>query len=576
MSLDNMKTKTKISVLIVIAVLSAIGVGIIGGYFLEDNLKEAEYQKANYIRPIIYMTKVESNAWQLQARLLELADSKDASSDAYLAKKIDETFANCAAQIELYKKAESSGPAEDAISQRMLKVREVFIGKVKRGVEMAQSGDPLVSGKVNAFIESEVAPAFDEYEKTIQELIAVMTKASTDMDREKEEQADRVLITMIVIVILSAIILFVVGFYIARNITSVLNDVKEVALLMSENNLTKHIDRRALAREDEFGDMSRALDKMQENLIAIVSNIANVAQNMAASSQELTATSDQTANASNDVATSTTVIMAATQQAGEEVEKALEFAGDTESALNEMANSANTVAATAIDTAKTSHEGRDSVDDAVISINAVGDGTSRVTESVTELKDSSARIGEIVEMITGIASQTNLLALNAAIEAARAGDHGRGFAVVAEEVRKLAEESGNAAEQIGELIRKNTISIDHTVNLMEEQRDLVSQGVEKVNVSGQAFAKIEQMVEDLTRQIQHISTGVEQSAEGAGKIVVANKAVATAASKVIDEVTTVSAAAEQQAASTEEIASSSQVLAQMAEDLNVIATQFKI
>ena len=315
---------------------------------------------------------------------------------------------------------------------------------------------------------------------------------------------------------------------------------------------------------------------MQENLIAIVSNISNVAQNMAASAQELTATSDQTANASNDVANATTIIMSATQQAGEEVEKALDFAGSTENALKEMANSANEVASTAIDTAKTSHEGRDSVDNAVISINAVGEGTARVTESVTELKDSSARIGEIVEMITGIASQTNLLALNAAIEAARAGEHGRGFAVVAEEVRKLAEESGNAAEQIGDLIRKNTTSIDHTVNLMEEQRDLVGQGVEKVNVSGQAFAKIAHMVEDLTRQIQSISKGVEESAEGAGKIVIANKAVATAASKVLDEVTTVSAAAQQQAASTEEIASSSQVLAQMAEDLNIIASQFKV
>jgi heme-based aerotactic transducer len=95
--------------------------------------------------------------------------------------------------------------------------------------------------------------------------------------------------------------------------------------------------------------------------------------------------------------------------------------------------------------------------------------TSQVQEKVESLNITSRSVANIIQTITSIASQTNLLALNAAIEAARAGNAGRGFAVVADEVRKLAEQSAAAANEIGDLIRKNSESTNEVVNSMTEQ-----------------------------------------------------------------------------------------------------------
>jgi methyl-accepting chemotaxis protein len=187
----------------------------------------------------------------------------------------------------------------------------------------------------------------------------------------------------------------------------------------------------------------------------------------------------------------------------------------------------------------------------------------------------SRNISSVMDVINEVADQTNLLALNAAIEAARAGEHGRGFAVVAEEVRKLAEESGKAAHEIDELIAKNTYSIQHTVDLMDEQRNLVGQGVEKVNSSGQAFTEIATLVDSLSSQVQDISASVRKMAEDSELVVKATRDTNDGAKTILSEIMNVSAAAEEQAASTEEIASSSQMLAKMAEDLTILASKFK-
>ena len=575
MKFTDLKTRTKITLMVAFSVITAVILGSAGSYLLQYSLDEFEAQKANSIRPIIWLRTVQTSVTAIQANMLEgiaIDDKKHADSLVEINKIREEQIVEA---MKNFERAGSSGKAADDAKKRLDTAFAAYESDKEKARELARAAfTPEARDAFYQFFSGNLAASYRECIIALDNMINISTAANIAAQARLNEEISRYIMTFIAVIIISAIILLAIGFLLTRSITGVLSDVTSVAVSISENNLTRKLLSDTVERKDEFGNMGRALKVMQDNLTGTIKSIGSIAENIAASSQELHANADQTARASGEVANATTTIMSETEQTGREVQKALGLIESTEIALKDMAENTNQVALTAEDTAKTSHEGQESVETAVISINSVGEGTVKITDAVTDLKESSSRISDIVEMITGIASQTNLLALNAAIEAARAGEHGRGFAVVAEEVRKLAEESGNAAEQIGELIGKNTVSIDRTVSLMDEQRELVGQGVEKVNLSGQAFAKIAQMVENLSGQVQSISAGVEESAASSIQIVNANRAITESSNKVIEEVTTVSAAAQQQAASTEEIASGSQVLAQMAEDLNVIAAKF--
>ena len=186
---------------------------------------------------------------------------------------------------------------------------------------------------------------------------------------------------------------------------------------------------------------------------------------------------------------------------------------------------------------------------------------------VGKLGERSSEIGKIVDTISGIAGQTNLLALNAAVEAARAGEQGRGFAVVAEEVRKLAEQSQDAAKQIAGLINEIQVDTGKAVNAMKEGTREVKAGSEAVQDTGRTFDDIVNLVGQVSEQVNDISAAIEQMAASSQNIVTSVKHIDKISKEASAHTQTVSAATEEQLASMEEIASSSQALANLAQNL---------
>ena len=130
----------------------------------------------------------------------------------------------------------------------------------------------------------------------------------------------------------------------------------------------------------------------------------------------------------------------------------------------------------------------------------------------------SVEIGSMVDVIASISKQTNLLALNASIEAADEGDAGRGFAVVAGEVRKLAEESGSSAAQIGEVVHNIRQDMDAALIAMNAAQTRVGEGIQAVNTSGQSFAQIREAVEDAVHTLDDLSATTKQLESGASHV----------------------------------------------------------
>jgi methyl-accepting chemotaxis protein len=206
-------------------------------------------------------------------------------------------------------------------------------------------------------------------------------------------------------------------------------------------------------------------------------------------------------------------------------------------------------------------------------INQTVDGLSKV---VGELGERSKEINQIIAVITDIASQTNLLALNAAIEAARAGEHGRGFAVVAEEVRKLAEQSAQSAKQIYQLISTIQEETNLTVQSMDAAKGEVLSGIDVVNTAGNSFAQIERSINNVTVQIQEVSSAVQQMAASSEQIVQSMKMITQISESSSAQTMAVSSATEEQLASMEEITSAANSLTKMAEALQSLIEKFKI
>ncbi|MDR3565111.1 MAG: methyl-accepting chemotaxis protein [Negativicutes bacterium] len=376
--------------------------------------------------------------------------------------------------------------------------------------------------------------------------------------------------TIIIVLIITAIIIT----WYARRLARPIREIEMVANQVAGGDITSV--KLGIMSNDEIGRLGRSFEQMTDNLRRLINRILGATEQVAAASEELTANAAQSAQAANQVATSITQTAEGTERQSTAVSKAMGLVGQiAASAQKEATNTQNAVNITkrAVQAAE---EGNESVDTAIKQMNQIQVTVDDSAKVVTELGERSKEIGKIVETIASIAGQTNLLALNAAIEAARAGEHGRGFAVVAEEVRKLAEDSQEAAKQIASLIREIQAKTDTAVAAMTTGTVEVKKGTEVVDKAGMAFRNIVGQVKEVATIAQGASDGLSKLAADSGQVLVAVEEVDSVSREIAGQAENISASTEEQSAAMEEIAASSQELAKLAEQLQSAVRQFKI
>jgi methyl-accepting chemotaxis protein len=308
------------------------------------------------------------------------------------------------------------------------------------------------------------------------------------------------------------------------------------------------VDLTKISVESQELDLSDKSNELKGLVQVPLQGIAKALDTLRSASGQMTSSSEETSKAIAEIAN-------AVGDVAQGAERQVRM-------VDEAKNVAESAAQAAVDARTLSNEGLGAAEKATKAMQSVRDSSTQVSETMNGLATKSEQIGGIVETITGIASQTNLLALNAAIEAARAGDQGRGFAVVAEEVRKLAEESQQAAQQISELIGDIQTETQKAVTVVQESVGLTEEGSAVVEQAREAFTAIGGSVADISARIEQMAASTAEVA-----------AVAEQSSASAQQV---SASTEQTSASTEEVASSARQLAGTAQDLEDIVSSFNL
>ncbi|WP_075756629.1 methyl-accepting chemotaxis protein [Sporomusa sphaeroides] len=375
------------------------------------------------------------------------------------------------------------------------------------------------------------------------------------------------------VVLLAILIALIASYYVARSIANPLEKLGIAAELVAEGDLAHTIEVRGVT---EINKLTDTFNIMIAALRTLAAKTSSTAETVAASSQELAASSGEVGKAAEEVAIT---IQSVAEGANNQVtlaDNSAHIIKDMVEAIVTTSKAAHSVAAASEQSERAAETGTEQIGMAVTKMNEIQHDVSQATQKIHALGEKSRQIGQIVDVITGIAGQTNLLALNAAIEAARAGEQGRGFAVVADEVRKLAEQSDAAAREIAGIIQAIQADTVETVTAIDKSGREVAAGVQVVESSGIAFKEIYTAVKNVRDEVVRIVALTEEQQRRSTQVENAIHGIADAARLNAAGAGQVASASQEQNASVEEIAAASAGLAQMASELQQAVFKFKI
>lgn len=386
--------------------------------------------------------------------------------------------------------------------------------------------------------------------------------------------SDQAYILKIALVGIVFLALFILTWGFSRRVTNRLKNILALVKKIEDGDLSEITIKKP--NLDEIGQIEVNLQKTIDKLRFILKQIAYSAELVSEASGELSMSSEQSAHASTQIAMAMQDVAIGTENQSIASEKTNSIVGEMGLVMDEVFTRVNEVVLASKKTGKAANEGAAHIKQVIHQMKMITDTNQRVEEAVTRLNNHSAEVGLIIDTISAIAGQTNLLALNAAIEAARAGEQGKGFAVVAEEVRSLAEQSQVATQKIAEIIMQIRTGTEEAVVAINNESQEVRNGSAIVELAGISFMDINQLIKEMSGQIDQISTTIKDMLENSELVVEEVSSIHNVSQNIAENTQTVSAATEEQSASMEDTAVLSKNLSYMSREVQSAVGLFEI
>ena len=378
------------------------------------------------------------------------------------------------------------------------------------------------------------------------QLLESIAQTEERLHHENQAAAQAAVKQAVTASIVALIIAGVTATLLIRSITSAIYKVLSVLRAVAAGDLTQ--EPLNMTANDEMGSLARAADKMSESLKNLIVEVNGSSNEVASEANQIAASSEKMAAGMSEQSQQVTQVSSAVEQMS--------------ASIVEVARKSNNASSNAAEAGKVADEGGVVVQETIDGMNTINEAVSAGAASVGELGKRSQQIGQIIEVINDIADQTNLLALNAAIEAARAGEHGRGFAVVADEVRKLADRTTKATQEIAESIQAIQTETGQAVDRMNIGTQQVQTGVQKASAAGDNLRRIVASAQDVAGMIQSIAAAAEQQS--------------AASEQIASNISSINSVTRQTNEAANQSARAASKLASKAEQLQVLVGKFKI
>ena len=427
---------------------------------------------------------------------------------------------------------------------------EKFVGSIKQYQDASDRGVALLAaGKTGDALDllssDALAGWLNEALTATDNGVRVQAQIGTDKAGAVTKESTRSSWINIGVTLLIVLLCAATGIVLTRVIAPRIGRVMASVEQLAQKDMTASIE---VTGTDEIGRMAEAFNRSVASMRTVLQSVAKGAATLSSATTEISTRSVQSAGNARTESSKTNQIAAAAQE--------------MTATIGEISRNAENAALASRESAQTAEQGGTVMQAAAATMEKIAAATKTVSEKMTSLADRSEEIGKVVSVIQEISEQTNLLALNAAIEAARAGEHGRGFAVVAGEVRRLAERTKSATEEIAQTIRSIQEETRATLHVMADSHTAVETGMEETSNARKSLEAIIEASKRVEQQIDLIATAATEQTSASGEI-------SQSASEI-------SQLAVENAQGAEEAVEALKDLASLANDLDGMIRQFRL